>query len=62
MELHVDQRAKVELNDIKSKEGTPEFDYFLGILATDGYIYKRKSSSLSLLKTIRIYLFIGMSF
>lgn len=33
-------RAKVELNDIKSKEGTPEFDYFLGILATDGYIYK----------------------
>lgn len=33
-------RAKVELNDIKSKEGTPEFDYFLGILATDGYIYR----------------------
>lgn len=33
-------RAKVELEDIKSKEGTPEFDYFLGILATDGYIYK----------------------
>lgn len=36
-------RAKVELNDIKSKEGTPEFDYFLGILATDGYIYKGRS-------------------
>lgn len=33
-------RAKIEFNDIKSKEGTPEFDYFLGILATDGYIYK----------------------
>ena len=33
-------RAKVSLEDIKSKEGTPEFDYFLGVLATDGYIYK----------------------
>lgn len=32
-------RASVFLEDIKSKEGTPEFDYFLGILATDGYIY-----------------------
>ena len=26
----------IELEDIKSKEGTPDFDYFLGLLATDG--------------------------
>lgn len=36
-------RAKVELNDIKSKEGTPEFDY----LATFG-ITERKSLTLKL--------------
>lgn len=27
---------KVNLEDIKDKEGTPDFDYFLGLLATDG--------------------------
>lgn len=27
---------KIELEDIKSKEGTPDFDYFIGLLATDG--------------------------
>lgn len=31
-------QRKVELNDIKSKEGTRDFDYFLGLLATDGCI------------------------
>ena len=29
---------KVSLNDIVTKIGSPEFDYFLGILATDGCI------------------------
>ena len=31
-------QRKVNLEDIKSKEGTSDFDYFLGLLATDGYI------------------------
>lgn len=31
-------QRKVELEDIKSKEGTRDFDYFLGLLATDGCI------------------------
>lgn len=29
---------KVQLSDIKSKEGTRDFDYFLGLLATDGCV------------------------
>jgi len=29
---------KIQLNDIKDKEGTKEFDYFLGLLATDGCV------------------------
>lgn len=31
-------RRFVELQDIKSKEGTRDFDYFLGLLATDGCV------------------------
>lgn len=31
-------RRFIDLNDIKSKEGTSDFDYFLGLLATDGCI------------------------
>lgn len=31
-------QRKVNLEDIKSKEGTSDFDYFLGLLATDGCI------------------------
>lgn len=31
-------RSKVSLDLFKSKEGTDEFDYFLGVLATDGTI------------------------
>lgn len=31
-------QRKVELSDIRSKEGTQDFDYFLGLLATDGCI------------------------
>lgn len=31
-------QRKIELSDIKSKEGTRDFDYFLGLLATDGCI------------------------
>jgi len=33
---------KVSLEDIKSKEGTRDFDYFLGLLATDGCITDNK--------------------
>ena len=33
---------KVSLSDIKSKEGTPDFDYFIGLLATDGCITGNK--------------------
>lgn len=32
----------VELDDIKSKEGSRDFDYFLGLLATDGCITEGK--------------------
>lgn len=35
-------RRKVSLEDIKSKEGTPDFDYFIGLLATDGCITGNK--------------------
>lgn len=31
-------QRRVNLEDISSKEGTPDFDYFLGLLATDGCI------------------------
>ena len=31
-------QRRVELSDIKSKEGTESFDYFIGLLATDGCI------------------------
>lgn len=31
-------QRKVQLEDIKSKEGTKDFDYFLGLLATDGCV------------------------
>ena len=33
-------RRFVQLEDIKSKEGTDDFDYFLGLLATDGCVTK----------------------
>lgn len=36
----INSRRRVLLEDFKNKEGTPNFDYFLGILATDGCIYK----------------------
>ena len=39
LKFHIN-KVRVPLNVIKEKEGTPEFDYFLGILATDGNIYK----------------------
>lgn len=29
---------KINLEDIKNKENTPDFDYFIGILATDGCV------------------------
>lgn len=32
---HKTRKANVTLNMFISKEGTPEFDYFIGILATD---------------------------
>lgn len=41
LKFHIN-KVRVPLNVIKEKEGTPEFDYFLGILATDGNIYKSK--------------------
>lgn len=31
-------QRKISLQDVKSKEGTKDFDYFLGLLATDGCI------------------------
>ena len=33
-------RRTIKLKDIKSKEGTDDFDYFIGLLATDGCITK----------------------
>ena len=39
LKFHVN-KTRVPLEVIQSKIGTPEFDYFLGILATDGNIYK----------------------
>lgn len=36
----INTRRLVNLETIKSKEGTSEFDYILGILATDGNITK----------------------
>ena len=36
----INSRRRILLEDFKNKEGTPDFDYFLGILATDGCIYK----------------------
>lgn len=41
MKFHVN-RVRVPLSIIQSKVGTPEFDYFIGILATDGNICKSK--------------------
>lgn len=41
LKFHIN-KVKVPLSVIKEKEGTPEFDYFLGILATDGNICKSK--------------------
>lgn len=35
-------RRKVELSDIKQKESTRDFDYFLGLLATDGCVTGNK--------------------
>ena len=35
-------RRFVELEDISSKEGTNDFDYFLGLLATDGCVTNNK--------------------
>lgn len=35
-------KARVSLDTIKLKEGTPEFDYFIGILATDGNVHRAK--------------------
>lgn len=32
----------IELEDISSKEGTQDFDYFLGLLATDGCVTNNK--------------------
>lgn len=31
-------QRRVSLQDIKVKEGTPDFDYFIGLLATDGCV------------------------
>lgn len=33
-------RRTIKLEDIKSKEGTDDFDYFIGLLATDGCVTK----------------------
>ena len=41
LKFHVN-KVRVPLEIIQSKIGTPEFDYFLGILATDGNICKSK--------------------
>ena len=41
LKFHVN-KTRVPLEVIQSKIGTPEFDYFLGILATDGNICKSK--------------------
>ena len=41
LKFHVN-KVRVPLEIIQSKVGTPEFDYFLGILATDGNICKSK--------------------
>lgn len=41
LKYHVN-KVRVPLEIIQSKVGTPEFDYFLGILATDGNICKSK--------------------
>lgn len=43
LKFHVN-KVRVPLSVIEEKEGTPEFDYFLGILATDGNICKSKIS------------------
>lgn len=43
LKFHVN-KVKVLLEVIQSKVGTPEFDYFIGILATDGNICKSKVS------------------
>lgn len=32
----------INLEDISSKEGTPDFDYFLGLLATDGCVTRNR--------------------
>lgn len=37
-------KVRVPLSVITSREGTPDFDYFLGILATDGNICRSKIS------------------
>ena len=36
--VNVRSIRKVDLADIKEKEGTPDFYYFIGILATDGCV------------------------
>lgn len=43
MKFHID-KTRVPLETVSSKEGTPDFDYFIGILATDGCIHKSKIS------------------
>ncbi len=43
MKFHVN-KTRVPLEVMSSKEGTPDFDYFIGILATDGCIHKSKIS------------------
>lgn len=43
MKFHVD-RTRVPLEIVSSKEGTPDFDYFIGILATDGNVHMSKIS------------------
>lgn len=43
MKYHID-KTRVPLEVVTSKEGTPDFDYFIGILATDGNIHKSKVS------------------
>lgn len=35
-------RRKVSLEDIKNKEGSDDFDYFIGLLATDGCVTNNK--------------------
>lgn len=43
MKYHID-KTRVPLDVITSKEGTSDFDYFIGILATDGNVHKSKIS------------------